>query len=197
MNHKKIFAVVMVLFGLLMLSLGKKEIQDISSIKINPENEPLSISPHKLTEYIIEKNLSYTLVDIREDSKTAKLQVDGSFTLPFLSLAKKENYSTIEKNKHVFLIGTEILKMKRAAVFLASKGFETFIIAGGINAWKSDVLNPIAPNADGSDEEFSNYKYRIAISNFLQGKGFGSAPVVKRVRRTLKRVQSEDADGGC
>jgi len=194
MGHKIYLSIILLLLGVLMLTLGQKKEVSIDSM-ITKNKQVIKISAISLAERIIENKLDYTLIDIRKEKAHAGIEIQGSLSMPIESIASK--YKNLEKGKFILIIGNKEENMKKVSIFLSNKGYDSFIIDGGINAWKNKILNPIIPKDTDSEVTFSKYKYIRAISNYLQGKGDLKMPLIKRKRVILKRVKSASADGGC
>ncbi|RLA63420.1 MAG: hypothetical protein DRQ88_04695 [Epsilonproteobacteria bacterium] len=198
MNYKVVGLVVFALIGILMATFKTKVPISMDTLKVDESIKLDTISANALSEMIIENNLGYTLIDLRDDASSAKLQVQGSIPMSYKNIVLKENYGNLLADKHIIVIANSHSKMLKATYFFKTKGLSALYVEGGFKAWQTQVLNPKAPNEYATDQEFLRYKYLIGISNYLQGKGQGGGTVkLKRKRRVLKRVNKVEADGGC
>jgi rhodanese-related sulfurtransferase len=125
------------------------------------------VRPAELSAWIVEGRADYTLVDLRSDADFAKHRIPGARSAPLKSLTA----DVAPRTEKVVLYAQDDTQAAQAWILLKALGFKAvYVLAGGIEAWNSDVLFPAKP-ADESPAAKADFEKRVAVA-----KHFGGAP---------------------
>jgi len=132
-------------------------------IEINPG---LFITARELHKKIKSKHQP-VLIDVRSKSEFALFKIPGSIKLPLYAIKTKEKL----KSKFIILFneGFNNSQLIRECDLLRKKGFDVFILYGGLNSWKwnkgriegdcfaLERINKMPPSILFSEKKFTNW----------------------------------------
>jgi rhodanese-related sulfurtransferase len=154
------------------------------------------ISPVELSEMIIEEEPGLYVVDIRDEGEFALASIANSINMPISTLLSNDGIDELPPNGKIILICGDGTRSSQAWVVLRSKGFDTYLLDGGINGWVTML--------EGTPEETQPHlaaRLNAIRSHFLGGPGLSdSAPVVaaapiKAAPKNKKKRKKKE--GGC
>lgn len=144
-----------------------------TTIKINSEDLSYStmngadkIDPVMLANWIIQGKADFDLVDLRTPDLYSEYSLPESENIPLIELPK----SDLQRNQKIILISDDEVTASQGWFILKANDYKgVYILKGGINAWKDQVLFPKC-SLNASDEEIANFKKMEEISKYFGGQ---------------------------
>ncbi|MBK7378016.1 MAG: rhodanese-like domain-containing protein [Ignavibacteriales bacterium] len=144
-----------------------------TTIKINSEdlsystmNDADKIDPVELANWIIQGKSDFDLVDLRTSDRYSEYSLPESENIPLIQLPK----SDLLRNQKIILISDDEVAASQGWFILKANDFKgVYILKGGINRWKDQVLFPKC-SLNASSEEISNFKKMEEISKYFGGQ---------------------------
>lgn len=120
-----------------------------------------------LADWIIQGRSDYRLIDIRDEEAYAEYRIPTAENVPMATLM---DYP-LARNERIVLYSDEAIHAAQAWFLLKAKGYRAaYMLQGGLDAWKDEVLFPALVENPGPGQQEQNNK-RQAMSTF-----FGGAP---------------------
>ncbi len=92
-----------------------------------------------LADWLIKENADYTLVDLRTEKEFSEYSIPNSVNIPIESLLT----SDLMRNQKILLYGNDDVASAQAWFILKSSNYKAvYILKGGMNAWKNEILFP-------------------------------------------------------
>ena len=92
-----------------------------------------------LADWLIKENADYTLVDLRTEKEFSEYSIPNSVNIPIVSLLN----SDLIRNQKILLYGNDDVASAQAWFILKSSNYKAvYILKGGMNAWKNEILFP-------------------------------------------------------
>jgi hypothetical protein len=144
------------------------------------ERQQDHVTPGELAAWIVEGRADYRLVDLRDAKDYAEYHVPGAENLPLPQVAD----GGLARNEKLVLYGEDAVHASQAWTVLKARGFvASYTLLGGLDAWKDEVLFPVAP-AQPTAEEQARFDRAVQLARFFGGlpraaaaPGSGPAPV--------------------
>jgi rhodanese-related sulfurtransferase len=125
------------------------------------------ISPVELSAWIIEGRADYTLIDLRSADEFAQHRIPGAQNVPLATLTD----AVAARTDKVVLYAKDDAPAAQAWILLKALGFKAvYTVAGGLEAWNSEVLFPAKPAAETPTVK-AEFEKRVAVA-----KHFGGTP---------------------
>lgn len=129
------------------------------------------ISTDDVAQAVIEKDLSYILVDLRSPEEYAEFTIEGAINIPFSKIFDDANidyfnqdvYTTVLFSNGSTLADQTWLRL-RSYDYQGNK-----VMKGGLNEWYKTIINPQEPGANESGEAFDLYLFRKGASVYFTG----------------------------
>jgi hypothetical protein len=113
------------------------------------EDEVDHVTVQDLAERIIEGRTDFRLIDLRDADSYAEYHIPGAEWVPVGQLPDYPLY----KNEEIILYSGGGIHSAQAWFLLRAKGYPgVYILLGGLNTWREEVLFPSPPTADSPDE---------------------------------------------
>ena len=172
-----VYIILMLVFALILALLGSppsmtplKAAEDLSVIAYSGEDR---INPTTLAEWMISGMNDYYLVDIRNPAGFADYNIPGSVNIPFTSLMSSQGLGQLPKYKKNILVYEDGSRAGQAWTVLRSRGYEVYILEGGIKGWWSAVMTPASlqesnPQPVDTPDQAAKIK---AMRDHFSGKG--------------------------
>jgi rhodanese-related sulfurtransferase len=126
------------------------------------------VAPAQLADWLVEGRNDFQLVDVREPAAFAAYHLPGAVNVPLATLSA----DVASRAERLILCADQGPAAAQAWFVLRAAGFRAVhLLAGGLDAWKSNVLFPVAPAADAPAKEQIDFARRVAVAKF-----FGGAP---------------------
>ncbi len=202
MNARVILSIVIVVLGGTAAILPDTSNSSLELTEVDLHRELLQsshyISVDELSDLLINQDPSIQLIDVRPVEKAEINPLPGAINIPLDSLFTPEKVYYIDQTavRNIFYSDDDQLAVQ-AWMITRQKGFENnYMLKGGLEAWKSTILNPEYPEATASGEAFELYEKRAAASRYFTGGEViikpQQTPLIPVQRRDKKQVQ-----GGC
>ncbi|MBV6426486.1 MAG: hypothetical protein KIPDCIKN_00998 [Haliscomenobacter sp.] len=168
-------------------------------------------SVEQVANWIINKDPSLVLVDVRQPAEFKQFSLPGAINIPLGELLSQENRKQIdcEKFKPVFFSNDDLQSEKAWMLHRRLGCASGYVMKGGLNAWVSAILAPQEPPQTASEEAFELYRFRQALAKYFTGgsKALGPEPFATPVAEQLpapKKIQTkpkpkaaEEEEEGC
>ncbi|MBT3234781.1 MAG: hypothetical protein HN353_02410 [Bdellovibrionales bacterium] len=201
MNTRVVNVIVLLVIGLLLIALPNPQKLELKELHLPNHYHYLveTIEPELVAKMIIDDFGGFTIIDLRPASGSNLTKIDSALSLSLEEMLRRDSLLDIKYWGNLILVDDKLERMKMAAYYLSQNGLPATIMEGGFGQWAQQILTPTFPGDLASDLEVEQYKERLAISNFLQGKGdsLGGGVVIKKKRRILRRVVRQEGEGGC
>ena len=126
------------------------------------------VAPAQLADWLIAGRNDFVLVDVRAAGDFAAYHLPGAVNVPLAALTADVAAPT----ERLVLCSDTELRAAQAWFVLRSLGFRSvYVLSGGLQAWKDQVLFPLAPAAGATPAETVAFARRAAIAAY-----FGGAP---------------------
>ncbi|MCK5852520.1 rhodanese-like domain-containing protein [bacterium] len=179
---------------------------DTKEIAIITENSSDIINPKDLADWLVQGRADYILVDVSNLKEYEKYHIPGAVCLSMNSLQEAE----LPRNEKIILYSSDDTKTAQAWFLLKGMKYpDVYRIDGGLNSWKSNVMNPdIASTASLSEMELFE-KRKVLASYFggiptMDGKaikqsegGMKISKPVLQVSSSLKKKRGKIKKEGC
>ncbi len=172
--HRIGAALLVVLAGVIAL-MGKpphltpiRSAEELGAISAYGEDR---ITPLTLAEWVISQTGDYQIVDLRNPQDYAEYHIEGAVNIPFVSLFTDEGLQRIADYEKIVLVCTDGTRSAQAWTWLRSRGYEVYILQGGIKGWFRQVITPVsAQDQDLTDIDPHEYAAKLkAIKEHFTG----------------------------
>ncbi len=161
------------------------------------------IHPDELADWLINKDPSIQLIDVRAPEEYAKFSLGNAINIPLSEILSYEWVDYIDQGvKMNILYSNGSTNSHEAWMILRQLGYENnYVLQGGLNYWVETILNPQSPKSTDPDDKIAKYDFRKGASQYFGGATVStesisnSTPTKKPVikRRTKKKAP----EGGC
>ncbi len=156
-----------------------------------------------VAHWLISKDPSLQLIDVRTPDEYQKYHLDGSVNIPLSTILSDEYRDYVDQGiKMNVLYSNGTLGSHQAWMILRQLGFENnYVLQGGLNYWFETIMNPQAPSVTSADEEFAKYDFRKAASGVFGGGNAVTltAPAANDTEKpkVVRKTQKKAPAGGC
>jgi rhodanese-related sulfurtransferase len=172
-------------------------------LKYSGEKFPQShyLAPEIAAEWIIDKDPSIQIIDIRSQEQFQIFNIPSSINIPLQTLSAVNGMDFIYDDKKIIVIGQNSKQEKKAWELLKHAGFKNIsLIEGGVENWIKVFDKPKLP-AVYSTEEFHLHQFRISAGPLMMGKATSETGSIQSIKapKPLKRKTRKAAsnDEGC
>ena len=131
------------------------------------EGEVDHVTVDELADWIVQDRADYRLIDIRSSDAYAAYHIP---TAEHAAIRDLRDYP-LYRNEKIVLYSDGGIHSAQAWFLLQAEGFRgSYILLGGLNAWKEDILFP-ALRSNATPEDVADFERRRQIS-----QRFGGAP---------------------
>ncbi len=161
------------------------------------------VSADEVAHWIISKDPTLQLVDVRTPDEFQKYHLQGAVNVPLSVILNDEYRDILDQGVRMnVLYSNGTMNSHQAWMILRQLGFKNnYVLQGGLNYWFETIMNPQAPSVYSPDEEFARYDFRKAASGALGGGGAVTltAPAKEAAEKpTIIRTKKKKAPaGGC
>jgi len=158
---------------------------------------PKMIRAEKLSEWVIEGNQGYLLLDLRSKAAFQKNAIKTALCVP----ASKLDAATIEglpAHRRIVVYADDTEGSLSAWAAIRAYRDDVYVLDGGIGNWEEEVLHPQSPPADAPESAWNDYNEQLAVADYFLGKTTGVP--AKQPPRTLRlhaRAAGGVSDEGC
>jgi rhodanese-related sulfurtransferase len=129
------------------------------------------VSTDKVADWMIKKDPSLVIVDVREAGAYEAFSLPGAINIPLdriLDPAQQKRMDCERYNIVFYANGT--VKAEQAWMLNRRLNCRTqYIMKGGLNEWAQTILNPPVPQETASSEELDLYAFRKAACKYFIG----------------------------
>jgi len=159
------------------------------------------ISTDQVADWIVQKDPSYLLIDVRDENAYNEYHFPGSINIPLHSILNEDYrpYLNQDIRLNVFYSNGTV-KANEAWMLCTQMGFKNnYVMQGGLNYWAETILSPEEPSKTNPSDEFAKYDFRSAVNQALGGgslkpKEQKSTPALPQIKVNKKKKK---ASGGC
>lgn len=161
------------------------------------------VSADEVAQWIISKDPSLQLIDVRTPDEYQKYHLEGAINIPLAVILNDEYRDILDQGvKMNVLYSNGTLNAQQAWMIMRQLGFQNnYVLEGGLNYWFDTIMNPQAPSVYSPDEEFAKYDFRKAASGALGGGGAVvlTAPVENKPEKPkiVRKKRKKAPAGGC
>lgn len=160
------------------------------------------VSTDEVAHWIISKDPSLQLIDVRTPDEFQKYHLEGAINVPLSVILNDEYRDILDQGiKMNVLYSNGTLTSHQAWMILRQLGFENnYVMQGGLNYWFDTIMNPQAPSVYSADEEFAKYDFRKAASGALGGGTVALTAPAKTTAskpKVIRKKKKKAPAGGC
>lgn len=161
------------------------------------------VSADDVAHWIISKDPSLQLIDVRTPDEFQKYHLSESINIPLSTMLADDNGDILDQGtKMNVLYSNGTLHSHQAWMILRQLGYENnYVLEGGLNYWFETIMNPQKPAEHSANEEFARYDFRKAASGALGGGGavnLSATPKAKADKpRIIRKKKKKAPAGGC
>ena len=147
---------------------------DTKQLALDATSQAAHVSVTDVAHRLVEGRNDFLLVDVRDAAAFGAYHLPGARNVPLATLTA--DFSA--RNERIIFYSDSDVHAAQAWLLLRSLGFPSVsLLAGGLEEWKRTVLFPIAPAANASPEDQTDFPKRAAIAKFFGGapQGAGAA----------------------
>lgn len=151
---------------------------DSGAQKVSPEQLLLDVqgnerfaSVDQVAGWIINKDPSIVLVDVRAAADFQKFTLPGAINIPLDQLLTPDSQQKLDCSKYTPLFfSNDDVRAEQAWMLQRRNGCAScYIMAGGLNEWTTAILQPQEPAQTASAAEFERYNFRKAACKYFTG----------------------------
>ncbi|HBS85786.1 MAG: hypothetical protein A2W91_13205 [Bacteroidetes bacterium GWF2_38_335] len=198
-----ILSAVILVFGALLAIIPAKTnnpyAPDAREILQEMKTESNMISVDDLSSYLINKDSSVFIVDVRTPKEYAEFTLPGAYNIPVDSVTS-ETWSGFlnQKIKKVIFFSNGTQKASESWMLCRSIGYKNnYILKGGLNEWFHLIINPTPPKSTQDRTAMAIYRKRLGAKQFFTGakveaKTNSAGPVAP-----INSGKKKTVGGGC
>lgn len=129
------------------------------------------ISTDEVAQAVIEKDLSFILIDLRAAEEYAKYTIEGAINIPFENIFDDANLDYFNQDVYTtVLFSNGSTLADQAWLRLRSYDYQgNKVMKGGMNEWYKTIINPQEPGPNESGEADDLYLFRKGASFYFTG----------------------------
>jgi len=136
------------------------------------------VTPRDLADWIIGGKSDYRLIDLRSEADYAAYHIPTAENIPLARLSA----APLARNEKLVLYSEGGIHAAQAWLLLRAKGYAaSYSLLNGLDGWRDDVLNPLAPS-DSTEAALASFARASEIARHFGGTprraGLGAAVVV-------------------
>jgi len=122
-----------------------------------------TVQPMQLADWLIKGTTEFRLIDVRDEPAFASYHIPGAENVPLASVAD----AAIAHDEKVVLCSDDGTRTAQAWFVLKALGFgSVYVLAGGLDGWKRDVLFPALAEAGTPAERAENERRQQVSAHF-------------------------------
>jgi rhodanese-related sulfurtransferase len=123
------------------------------------------VTVQELADWIVQGRTDYRLIDLRSEAEFAAYHVPTAESVPIADLP---GYG-LRRNEKIVLYSEGGIHSAQAWFLLRAQKYPgAYILFGGLEAWKDEVLYPVAPAA-GTPQERAAFERAAQVARFFGG----------------------------
>lgn len=167
-----VLAVIALFIGLTAFAMPDRQtsiMEDASGPEILSEVEFKKMSPDELAFRLIDKDNSIQIFDLREKANFDSMPLPESQNITLDVLFTKDAYKklSLRNKRNVFIADTPEEQMKAAYIAMRNGFEDIYILEGGFNLFKEQILNFKKPQGELTRREYDTYRFREKASTLI------------------------------
>lgn len=139
---------------------------DTRALALDAGNQADQVQPVDLADWIVKGNNNFLLVDVRTPAAYAAYHIPGAINIPLTEL--KPDFA--RRNERIIFCSDDGVQAAQAWFLIRALKFPAvYMLNGGIDAWKTNVLFPVAPTENATPAEQVEFARRAAVAKFFGG----------------------------
>jgi len=162
------------------------------------------ISPDELAQWLVAKDPSIQLIDVRTPAEYERYHLDDALNIPLADILNKKYRDILDQDvKTNILYSNGTLFAQQAWMILRQLGYHNnYVLQGGLNYWFANILNPQAPSPFSPDEEQARFAFYKGVAQALGGSAMVVSTTPKKTTAPRKpilhrRKRKQAPEGGC
>jgi len=145
-----------------------------------------------LADWLIKENADYTLVDLRSEKEYGEYNIPFSVNIPIEIVLDND----LARNQKILLYGTDDVTSAQAWFILKSANYKSvYILKGGMNAWKNEILFPKLDAAATPEQAFAFEKVKQVSIHFggvpqIVSGGTESAAIIQTALPSMPKLSA-------
>ena len=207
MNARRIAVSIMILLGLVIAMVPENTTkpykltanQMLSAVNAGTE----MIHPDYLAEWLINKDPSIQLIDVRSPDAYAKFHLDNAQNIPLADVLNPKYRDVWDQGvKFNVLYSNGTTSAHEAWMILRQLGYQNIgVLMGGLNYWTETIMNPQKPATTSPNDEIAKYEFRKGASQALGGGSVtaktATADTQVKKPKIVPRKKKKAPQGGC
>lgn len=181
LSTEKKLAGVGLLLGLIAIFAGNP--YGGATVEVNEKDIALStvgnadkISNMELADWIIKDKSDFELVDLRSEEKFNEYSIPGAQSIPITQLPE----SDLLRNQKIIFYSDNETRATQAWFLLKAKKYKAvYILAGGLNSWKGNILYPKAP-LNPTKEQSVQFEKMKEVAKYFGGQAQTDSTVAEK-----------------
>ncbi len=128
-------------------------------------------STDQVADWLINKDPSLRLVDVRDQEAYAAFTLPGAVNIPLDKILTLENQELMDCERYtVVFFSNDDLTAEQAWQLSRRNGCKSaYVMQGGLNEWTATILDPQEPGELATAEELELYQFRRAVCQYFIG----------------------------
>ncbi len=170
-NFSRTLMAVLLALGFLSLFMGSpysgdKATIDAKEMAMVAGGELDQINANELADRIVQGNINFMLVDLREAPEYAKYHIPTSINMELAGI----DYSLLPRSESIVLYGEDGVQSAQAWFLFKAKGYPSvYMLDGGLDSWMNKVLYPSKPASEDA-EALAEFAKQVEVAKFFGGK---------------------------
>jgi rhodanese-related sulfurtransferase len=159
-------AATLILCAAILILMGKPSkltplthMEDLGTLAMYGEDR---IQPYTLADWIISGSGDFQVIDLRGAEDFNDYHIESALSIPFTSLLTQDGLGRLPKYKKIVLYCGDGSRAAQAWTVLRSKGFEAYILQGGLKGWFRQIMTPVDPGGlDLTDIDIQEFSKKL------------------------------------
>ncbi len=158
---------------------GDKTVIDTRELAMIVDSKADHLEVTDLADRIIKGDINYLLIDLRAESEYATYHIPGAVNMDLSSI----DFTAIPRNETLILYSEGGVHSAQAWFLFKAKGYASvYLLNGGLDAWKNEVLYPSKPVTQDADALVAFAKQvEVAKSFGGQARDAGTTPAAVEI----------------
>ncbi|MBK6904460.1 MAG: rhodanese-like domain-containing protein [Saprospirales bacterium] len=150
---------------------GKRKDADPQTLLTELSDQRRFASADQLAEWLIQKDPTLLLVDVRPHEEFDSYSLPGAINIPLANLLNPDEQARLNCEDYfiVFYANGTVLAEKAWMINRRSGCVNSFVLKGGLNEWTSTILQPQEPLPTASGSEWELFQFRKAAGQYFAG----------------------------
>ncbi len=147
------------------------------------------VRPTELAQWLVAGRSDYRLLDLRTEKEFASYHIPSAENVPITALAD----AGLERDEKIVVYSEGGIHSAQAWFLLRAQGYRgVYILFGGLEGWKDDVLYPVLPE-NASAEQKAEFERARALAEHFGGQARTGAAEIAAATPALPQIQAPTA----